>query len=182
MVLHQLIRLFILFLFFYSQHFFITYTTCSGMNVLREVELQKYICYIYDDINKSNLLEKIMYMQKQESFIFNLVQYYYLDMRVLPVKHVFSHPHLFIDCYNNIYKNILINLQFSEHNYNNEFQFITKNLLNGVDKNQLIKIKLHIYEQQFLIQDFQKWRNYNNYIIQNYQNLNNYSNLIFKKY
>jgi hypothetical protein len=94
-------------------------------------------------------------MKNQKSYIFDLVHYDIINYKP-PVRSAFYHPHLFIDCYNNIYKDILINLQFSKHSYNDEFTIITNTSINNNKQQQQIKIVLHAYNDPDLIQNFQK--------------------------
>lgn len=170
-------------IFLYFQFLIITRVDCYRIGELSEVKFLKYSCWTYGDVNTSQLYEKIMHMKNQKSYTFDLVHYDIINYKP-PVKNAFYHPHLFIDCYNNVYKDILINLQFSKHNYKDEFTIISDTLINdnNTDIKQFIKFKLHAYNVSEIIQNFQKWEEYNDYIIKNYKKLYDHSNSVFKKY
>jgi len=151
-------------------------------NILTKVMVGNHEVHVFGNICHKRLSQKIMSISQQQFYIFELVKYHYLDGRIVPRYYPWYHPHIYIIPQQNIYSEILINIQLTKNNYSGICQPITNELLNGVKKNQWAKISFNAIEKDFLVQNFKACEMCNNYVIKHYKNVYNFTKLICYKH
>jgi len=159
----------------------INLVVCAN-SILTKVMVGGHEVHVFGNICHKRLFQKIISISQQQSYIFELIKYHYLDGRIVPRHHPWYHPHIYITFKGDVYSDILINIQLTTNNYLGICQSITELLLSGHEENQLAKINFTAIESKSLIQDFKAYQQCNNYTIKHYKNIYDFTKLICNKH
>ena len=151
-------------------------------NILTKVMVGNHEVHVFGNICHKRLAQKIISISQQQSYIFELIKYHYLDGRIVPRHHPWYHPHIYITFKGDVYSDILINIQLTRDNYADICQLITDKLMNGQKGNQLAKVNFTAIESKSLIQDFKVYQQYSNYTIKHYEHVHKFTKLICNKH
>ena len=138
-----IIIFFFLKLFIFDQH--VIY--CSN-TYLKTHFIGGHIVHFCGDINYSTAFDIIKYIKynKPNQLIYNIYTPTKLCINTFPYKHPYRHPHLNILQYNNLFSDILVNVQMSSNNFNNCHLLSNKNIF-GFDIGQYIANNFYFYPQ-----------------------------------
>ena len=159
----------------------INLVVCAN-NILTKVMVGGHEVHVFGNICHKRLSQKIISISQQQLYMFELVKYHYLDGRIVPRHHPWYHPHIYITFKEDIYSDILINIQLTKDDYSNICWPITDKLLNHDVGTQWAKINFTAIESKSLIQDFKVYQQYSNYTIKHYEHVHKFTKLICNKH